>query len=172
MFKKLLKTVKLFSFLLLIINFVGISAFSYEQNVRIVLDDPYICGQNIVGSVIGGTGLIDVTVEIFRGSELVITYEIEPINSGDSYQVDTPHKDVPVGKYTIISTAVDSLGETDVVSFNADIRPSSECSTIETVRTGASKLFRENVLLIAISIVASSYGILFLAKNRKMKIER
>lgn len=178
MFKKILNFVKLFSLLssLLIFSFAFLttSTFAYDQRLRVVIQDPYTCGQNITGQVIGGTGPITVTVEINRDSGNVITYTIEDLQPGGSYTVERPDRDVPAGRYVIVSTAVDALGETDSETFSAEILPPSECSVLETVRTGAANLIRDNLTLTILATIVSSSVVfsLFKKTNKGLKVSR
>ncbi len=165
---------KIFTITIFALSFLVFSASAQSYgSLQISITDPYICGGNIVGKVIGGNPPIVVTVELFDSNDnLVKTYTINNLDSINSYQVNKPDKDVPSGKYRVVSTAVDSLGNTGSETFIAEILPLSECSTLQIVRTRAGEFIKNNLVSIILASSATFSSIYFVIKNQKVHIER
>ena len=140
------------------------------NNLKLSIDDPYICGSGTNGSVIGGTGKKIVKVELFSDSKLI--YTVSTVADTDNkWKVDFDYSKIPSGKYTIISTARDEKDLSASFQFTAEVRPKSECTSIVQlsnqintvlIRTGG---FVQNNLPISLMSAISLVGFVIFFKT-------
>lgn len=170
------KILQLFTLFLFVFNFISSSTLAsgstYTENLNIVIEDPYSCGGNITGLVIGGRPPIEVTIDFIQNEEVIKTYTFQNLSAGDDYTIERPDKDIEEGEYLIIFSGIDSEGNTHSDSYRAEILHPDNCPLITTVRTGATKLIRENTLPVFFGFMALTSTAFFLIKNKKIIVER
>jgi hypothetical protein len=170
------KFLKLSVFLLLILTLFNLSTFagtdSYDNNLSLIIKDPYKCGENITGKVIGDNPPIEVMVDLVRNNTSVKTYTFPNLKSGQDFTVKNPHKDVDPGEYKVFFVALDSQGNAAYDEYNAKILPPEKCPILKTVRSGASKFIKKNTIPLFFGVLATASTGLFIFKNKKMEIQR
>ena len=100
-----------------------------SSNPKISIEDPYICGGGVNGSVSGGNGKKIIKVELFNESKLVYTISATS-DTSDKWKVEFDYSKIPSGKYTIISTVRDEKDLSASYQFTADVKTKSECTSI------------------------------------------
>ena len=175
MFKKILQYTTVF---ILAISIFGTSIIGYASSdsyggaLKLSITDPYICGGDITSIITGGEGYVIITTELVQKEKIIKSYKSKSLKSGAKYTIPRPDKDVPDGKYLVRFSALDSAGNTDKDEYQAEILDPSKCPLITTIRTGASKIVKDNLFLVSFSVLVSSSAVMFLIKNRKMRVER
>lgn len=145
-----------------------------SNNLKISLEDPYVCGSGTSGSVNGGNGKKIIKAELFDFSKLVYTVSTVA-DTDDKWQVDFDYSKIPSGKYTIISTVRDEKDLSASYQFTADVETKSECTSIVQlnnqintvlIRTGG---FIQNNLSISLMSAISLIGFVVFFKTFSKK---
>ncbi len=105
------------------------SSLTSSNNLKISIEDPYICGSGVNGNVSGGNGKKIIKVELFSESKIVYTTSTTS-DASDKWKVEFDYSKIPSGKYTIISTVRDEKDLSASYQFKADVKTKSECTSI------------------------------------------
>lgn len=150
-----------------------------SNSLKISIEDPYICGGGVNGSVSGGNGKKIIKVELFNESKLVYTISTTS-DASNNWKAEFDYSKIPSGKYTIISTVRDEKDLSASYQFTADVKTKSECTSIvqlnnqintALIRTGG---FVQNNLPLSLMSAISLVGfvVFFKTLGKKRSVYR
>ena len=134
-----------------------------DVSFTVSINDPYSCGENIFGNVVGGSGDYRVNL-VLKDTDGNVAYTFNPtVNSDGSFEQVIDYNSIVEGVYTNTYSVVDAAGPTDSGSYSLNLRESCNVVVDKLVQTGLNS---STAVVFAGVILAGTASVVFLARRK------